>query len=104
MIRLPVSGLEVSLRQPGGAEDVLLGEATECNTDLALALLARVARPTPDNEVRWESLVVTDIDSLLLRLREITFGDLIRADMACQASDCKARIDVSFHIDEYLSH
>jgi hypothetical protein len=43
--RLPVSGIEVFLRQPAGAEDILLTEAATLDTGLALALAG--ARPNP---------------------------------------------------------
>ncbi|MDT7543572.1 MAG: hypothetical protein QOE33_3476 [Acidobacteriota bacterium] len=104
MLRLPVSGLEVLLRAPGGAEDVLLLDAFEYDARLALALLSRVAHRADGGDVDCETLTVTDFDALLLQLRRLVFGDLIRADMKCPAADCGAQIDVAFSVRDYLSH
>jgi hypothetical protein len=103
-IRLPVSGLEVNLQQPGGAEDVLLLEATACDTHLALALLASIVRGANGSIVVWEALPVTDLDVLLLRLRQMVYGDLIRADALCPAEGCGAKIEVVFRIGQYLAY
>ena len=77
-VRLPVSGLEVNLRQPIGAEDVLLAEATRCDTHLAIALLRKIARLANDAVMQWEILSVTDLDGLLLRVRQMVFGDRVQ--------------------------
>src|SRR5258708_25740669 len=100
MRRLPVSGIEVTLRQPAGAEDLLLCEAVEFDTSLALALLDRLASPRGD----WSGLCVTDFETLLLLLRQSVAGDLIQADATCTSRDCRARVDVSFRVESYLSH
>ncbi len=90
MVRLPVSGIEVILRQPAGVEDLLLLEAPSCNTALALALAARLARPVDGAGVDWSALAVTDLEALLLRVRQMAFGDLIHADVVCLARGCGA--------------
>jgi hypothetical protein len=61
-------------------------------------------RASRQGEVEWESLTVTDLEVLLLRLRALVFGDLIRADMSCPARGCGAHIDIAFRISEYLRH
>ena len=54
-MRLPVSGIEVQVRQPGGTEDVLLAEAPAFDVALALALAGSVASPadggTPEGQL-----------------------------------------------------
>ena len=104
MFRLPVSGLEVVLRQPAGVEDLLLLETPGYDTDLALALVTRLASRSDGTPTEWGTLTVTDLDALLLRLRQLVFGDVIRADVLCTVKDCGARIDVSFRITDYLAH
>jgi hypothetical protein len=104
MITLPVSGIGVEVRAPCGAEDVLLLEARTLDAGLALELLARLARPAGDADVQWGELAVTDLDALLLGLRQELFEDWIRTDTSCPSEGCGARIDVFFRISEYLAH
>lgn len=99
---LPVSGLEVTLRQPAGAEDILLLEATAYDTNLALALISSIA--ANKTAVVWETLSVTDLDVLLLYVRQMVFGSLIRADAFCPSKGCGSPIEVAFQIGEYLAH
>ena len=104
LFRLPVSGHVVALRHPNGAEDLLLLEAAGEDTLQALALVSRLARPATDIGIDWLELTVTDLDALILRLRQMVIGDRIRADVACRASGCGQRIDISFGITDYAGH
>ena len=104
VLRLPVSGLAVTLRQLAGAEDILLLEATAFDTSLALALLYGIAQSANGERVEWDMLSVTDLDAMLLLTRQAIFGDSIRADAACPAWGCGAPIEVSFRVSEYLAH
>jgi len=104
LIRLPVSERDVVVRQPTGEEDVLLLEATAYDIHLALALVARLARPADGSQPDWETLSVTDLDALLLRIRQAVLGDRIRTDLFCQEPGCGARFDISFRIGDYLDH
>src|SRR5690242_16427360 len=103
-VRLPVCGREVLLRPPDGADDLLLLEAPACDVALALALVGCLARPADGGPPAWAELCVTDLDALMLRLRQRVFGDLLRADAACPAAGCGRRMDVSFRVGEYLAH
>ena len=103
-VRLPVSGLEVTLRQPIGAEDVLLAESSRCDTRLALALLSKIARLANETVMQWELLSVTDLDGLLLRLRQMVFGDRVRADTICLSQGCGSKVEIVFLIDEYMDY
>jgi hypothetical protein len=103
-VRLPISGIEVMLREPVGAEDILLLEAPVYDTAFALELIARLAAPVNRQALEWSDLYVTDLDTLLLLLRQMLLGNLIRTDIVCPAADCGARIDVAFSIGEYLAH
>ena len=103
MVSLPVSGLEVTLEPLGGAEDILLAEARDCNTRLALALLSRIGRTREREPIAWETLTVNDLDFLMLRLRQMVFGDRIAADTRCLATGCGERVEIAFQIKEYLN-
>lgn len=104
MFRLPVSGLEVEIRQPSGAEDLLLQEAPTCNTELAVELVARLALPLDGTVVDWSRLTLTDLEAMLLFIRQSTLGDRIEADVRCSGPQCAALVTVSFGITSYLAH
>src|SRR6266702_6718695 len=103
-VRLPINGMEVLLRQPAGIEDILLLEAPAYDTAFALELIARLALPANGVAVEWDALCVTDLEALLLVLRHMIFGDLIRTDIVCPAKGCGKRIDIAFRVGEYLAH
>jgi hypothetical protein len=100
MPQLPISGIEVTLRQPAGGEDLMLSEAVRYDTSLALALVNRLASPSRD----WSQLCVTDLEALLLLIRRDVLGDEIRTDASCGVRDCGARVDISFRVEKYLGH
>lgn len=103
-VRLPVSGLEVTLRQLRGFEDVLLADATRCDTRLALALLSKIARLANDVVMQWDLLSVTDLDGLLLLVRQMVFGDRVRADTICSSPGCGSKVEIVFLIEEYMDY
>jgi hypothetical protein len=102
MFRLPISGFNVALRFPAGAEDLLLLEVSDTDTRLAIDLLARLV--TSGGEFRWEALPAGDLEALLLSLRQMIFGDTILASAVCSAPKCRKPVDVSFRISDYLKH
>lgn len=102
--RLPVSKLRVTLRQPGGAEDMLLADASDCDVGLALALASALARSAQGEPIAWEALAITDLDATLLRIRQMVIGDHVRTDITCPAEGCGERIDIAFRVDDYLAH
>jgi hypothetical protein len=99
---LPVSGAAVALRQPTGAQDVLLAEHRLDDPALVLALARQLgqADPSPD----WAALPVTDIDTLILRLRQAVTGNRVLAEVTCTTASCGQRVDLSFGIDAWLAH
>jgi hypothetical protein len=101
---LPVSGIDARLLPPGGAEDLLLAEAGRHGPLLALALLERLAVTVSGPPLDWGELSVTDVEALLLVLRQALFGDSLRSDVPCPAPDCGGRMEVSFRLSEYLAH
>ena len=102
--RLPVSGREVRLRHPTGAEDLLLLEAAGGASGDATLALTLAGRLSADHSVDWASACVTDLDSLILRLRQALLGDQIRADMICTSAGCGRRIDIDFGVEQFLAH
>ena len=103
MIALPVSGLNVTLRRPAGEDDVLLHEAPRRDMGLTVRLLSRVAR-AEGGDLRCGDLPVTDVEVLLLELRRLLFGDVIRGEAVCPAEGCGARVDVTFGLRDYVTH
>jgi hypothetical protein len=103
MLRLPVSGLQVIIRQPTGAEDVFLQEMRGANAAVALELIGRLVRTADGAPVDWREISVSDLETLLLVLRQATVGDLISTEVRCPAAGCEARVDVAFRIGEFLA-
>ncbi len=104
MFRLPVSGLQVTIRQPVGEDDLLLQETRGSHTSLALALVSRLVGLADGSVARWSELTITDLEALLLLIRKVVVGDLIETDVSCPQAECGTRITVSFCISEYLSY
>ena len=77
MVRLPVSGAEVTLRAPDGTDDILLQEAPGGPVEVALALVGRLA-----GNGDWAALTVTDFEVLLMRLRVARFGESLALGFA----------------------
>jgi hypothetical protein len=105
--RLPVSRRVLALRQPSGADDLLLVEAARSprgDAVLACALATRLARAVEGDTPDWGNLSVTDLDAFVLRLRQALIGDRIRADLACPAAGCHRRIDIDFSVEAFLAH
>jgi len=104
MVCLPVSGVELALRQLTGAEDILLLEHPTNHPGLALVLVSQLAQVVDNASINWEDLSVSDLEFVLLTLRQMVFGDWIRTDAVCPVQGCGKRVDVSFRIRDYLSH
>lgn len=102
--RLPVGSADVQVQLPTGAEDILLLESGAPDFAVALALLSRVVHRTDGAAIDWSSVAVTDVDVLLLHLRRRVLGDCVTAEVTCAAEACRARVDITFSIDEYLGH
>ena len=100
MFRLPVSGAEVALRAPDGADDMLLQEAVGGPIEVGLLLLAQLAG-AGDRDRDWAGLTVTDFEFLLLSLRAARFGERLELGFACPG--CHARAEVGFRIADYLA-
>jgi hypothetical protein len=102
--RLPVSAIGIVVRQPTGAEDILIMESGADDAALSIELIGRLAQAAEGCAVCWEDLPVCDLDAVLLRIRQTVFGDLVRADVTCPFADCGKRIDMAFGVNQYLEH
>jgi len=98
---LPVSGLAVALLPPTGAEEVLLSERHVEDPSLALELAHRLGRA--DCAVDWAELSITDIDTLIARLRQAVVGDRVIGEAACVSPDCGEPVDLSFRLSDWLA-
>lgn len=103
VVRLPVTGTAVGVREPGGAEDVVLAEATRRDTRLAVELLARVVSSGDGaGAIEWRAMPATDVAAAVMHVRRVTIGDTIRTTVECP--ECGKPIDVSFGIGSFLEH
>jgi hypothetical protein len=82
---------------------MMLLEDASCGTDLALALIARLAYSANRAPIDWSALPITDYEASLLLIRRMVFGDLIRAETVCPVEVCDSRIDVVFRVSDYLA-
>jgi hypothetical protein len=101
MIRLPVSGLDVLLRPPGGADDLALIESSGSAIEAALALLTRLATWADGTAQDWAQLTMTDFELLLLQVRKTLVGEQVSAQVACPA--CAERVEISFRVSDYAA-
>ena len=107
MYRLPDSGLRVSVREPTGADELLVLEATLPAPGLVAALLERLCRPLDPPPVDlapagWTWLSVTDAAALMLFVRRVMAGEVIRSDVTCPVKSCGQKVEMSFAIGEYV--
>ena len=101
--RLPLSGLQVVVQEPTGVEELLLQEARDLDIGLAFQLFDRLVQVSEGTGANWGELPVTDVEALLLLLRRQVLGDRVCAEVECDAAGCHSRVDVSFHIQDYLA-
>ncbi len=84
----------------GREEELLAGERSHKIASLVTTVLQRCVRRigsiTPVSLEMIRSLPIADRQYLLLKLRELTLGDTIRASVFCPWSDCGKKISVSF--------
>lgn len=101
---LPVTGIDVDLRSPAGAEDLLLVEGGPLDMRLAVSVLERLTRDLDGAPIDPRALPIAELDVLLLELRRRLIGDVVSAEARCSATECAARVDISFSIAGYLAH
>jgi hypothetical protein len=99
--RLPVSGIQIAMCYPTGADDVLLAEADVDDAALGLTVARRLGRTEPD--IDWAALTPSDLDVLIVRLRQALYGNRIVAETTCRMPACDSAIDMSFTVEAYLT-
>jgi len=105
VVRLPVSGMAVSLRAPDGADDLAILEVRGSAVARALQILPRLAQATTgerSDTTSWASVTVTDFEVTLLVLRVHLFGDVIACALDCPNPDCGERVEAEFRIADFL--
>jgi hypothetical protein len=95
IFRLPVMGAAIALREPDGADDLLLHEAVGSPPGLGLSLLRRLA------PCDVASLVVTDFEILLLQLRTARLGPRMHLAFACP--HCRAMAEILLLLPDYVA-
>ena len=101
---LPVSGMTVTLRHPTGLDDLLLIESGADDNTAALMLAQQLVRREDGGVIAWADQTATDLDALLLRLRQVFVGDRIAGDLHCRAEGCGSRVTIAFSIEAWLAH
>jgi hypothetical protein len=96
---------EFELASLTGHEEEMLAQTRRRETaSLVTAVLARGVRRigdvAPVTEDVARELLVADRHYLLLKLRQSTFGDMVRADVFCPWPDCGRRVSLQFAIDD----
>jgi hypothetical protein len=88
----------------GREEELLAGSRRYASAALVTIVLSRCLRrigaisPVPEDVAR--GLLIADRQYLLLKLREATLGDRVRATIFCPWPDCGKQITVNFSVDD----
>jgi hypothetical protein len=101
---LPVSRLELAVREPSGEDELLVVESESAALPALLELARRVVTTDAGGPVAWSELPATDLGAVALEIRRAWIGSSIHTDTACPAQGCGERIDVGFTVGEYVDH
>lgn len=104
MTTLPVSGVALTVRPPGSADELLVLESELPPAMVVLELARRVARQADGSAVDVDALPACEIGGLALAIRQAWIGDLLTTDGHCAEAGCGERVDVSFRLGEYAAH
>lgn len=96
---------EAQLTPLTGKEEELLAQSRgQESASLVTNVLSRCLKrlgpiePVPEGVVRC--LLIADRQYLLLKLREMTFGDRVQASVSCPWPDCREKVDINFSIKD----
>lgn len=88
----------------GREEELLAGSENPVGMALITTILSRcvsaIGNISPVSEEVARDLLVADRQYLLLKLREATFGERVRANIFCPWPDCGKKIDIDFSIKD----
>jgi Family of unknown function (DUF6760) len=96
---------EVELNPLTGREEELLAASTRRESASLVTLvlsrcIRRIGAISPVSEEVARNLLIADRQYLLLKLREVTFGDQVRANILCPWPDCGQRVAINFSIND----
>jgi hypothetical protein len=92
----------------GREEELLGGGGGDSSAAMVTAVLAgcvtRLGDLEPVSPDVVRRLLVADRDYLLLRLRQLTFGDRVRAELVCPWAECGERVSIEFGVSDIPVH
>lgn len=96
---------KVELKPLTGMEEELLAasrqqESASLVTVVLSRCIQRIGAISPVSEELVRNLLVADRQYLLLKLREATFGDRVRANIFCPWPECGKRVAINFSIND----
>jgi hypothetical protein len=84
----------------GYEEELLCEKGNRASATLVTVLLSRcvlrIGNICPVSEEVVRALLVADRQYLLIKLREVTFGNTIKSTIACPWPDCGKKVDIDF--------
>jgi hypothetical protein len=92
----------------GRDEELLAAQQSNANAPLLTVLLSRCVlrlghiRPVAEDLAR--RLLVADRQFLLLKLRQMTFGNQVQATVQCPWEACRKKVDIDFSLDDIPVH
>ena len=93
---------EVVLIPLNGREEEILASSGNSSASLVTTILSstikRIGNISDITSDIVGHLLVADRQYLMLKLRELTFGDFVQATLACPWPDCGERVDIDFNI------
>lgn len=108
---LPVGRLAVRLREPTGADQLLLIGPDDAALDTMaapveamLALVERIVVDPGGGNIPWLTLPAVDLAAAALMIRRGWLGDRVAAETICPRPGCREPIDVAFRLSDYLEH
>jgi hypothetical protein len=91
----PLSGHEEELlanRESAASATFLTGLLTRC--------VHQIGTISPISSDIIRSLLIADRQYLVLKLREVTFGDRVQATVQCPWDDCRKKMDIDFSLHD----
>lgn len=88
----------------GREEELLATQLGQPSATLVTTVLSRcvyrIGTLSPVTKAMARALLVGDRQYLLLKLRELTFGEQVRATLSCPWPDCGQRVDIDFQMSD----
>jgi len=96
---------EVKLHPPNGKGEEQLGNAANrcLAANVSVLLRSCIERIGSITDITFDivrNLLVGDRDYLVVKLRQMTFGDRVDATLTCPNKECEAKIDIDFYIKD----